>query len=121
MLNLAERMDTIHVINDQIGAPAYSADVATFMKTIVEECPFGVYHVNNAGECSWYEFAREILKRAGRDADIIQPIPAAQYDSPTRRPRRSTLRRLSLQMQGKDNARPWQDALNDYLVLGVGF
>ena len=115
MLNLAAQRDTINVISDQLGSPAYSVDVAAAMKTIAEDCPFGVYHVNNAGECSWSEFAKAIVERGGHNPDMIQPIPSAQYDSPTRRPRRSTLRRLSLEMQGKDNARPWQDALDEYM------
>lgn len=116
MLNLAAQQDTIDVVNDQYGAPAYSVDVAATMKTIVESCPFGVYHVNNAGECSWYEFAQAIVKRAGYEPEMIKPISAAKFDSPTRRPRRSTLRRLSLEMQGKDKARPWQEALDDYIA-----
>ncbi|HEY3411612.1 MAG TPA: dTDP-4-dehydrorhamnose reductase [Armatimonadota bacterium] len=116
MLKLAARQDTIDVIDDQFGSPAYSVDVAAFMKTIVEECPFGVYHVNNSGECSWHDFARAIVERGGYDADMIRPISAERFDSPTKRPRRSTLRRLSLEMQGKDNARSWQDALADYFA-----
>ena len=76
MLNLAARQDRIDVVDDQFGAPAYSVDVASVMKTIVEECPHGIYHANNAGECSWFDFARAIVERGGYSPDTVQPIPA---------------------------------------------
>lgn len=115
MMRLAKERTEIPVVEDQRGAPAYAVDVAEIIRTVVEGCPPGVYHANNAGECSWYEFARAIVERAGHNPDMIRPIPASQYPTPTRRPAYSTLRRYSLELQGLDTVRPWPAALDDFM------
>jgi dTDP-4-dehydrorhamnose reductase len=115
MLRLASERDCINVVDDQVGAPTYTADLAAVLYTIVTECPCGVYHANNAGEATWYDFARAVLEKAGRDPGIVRPIPTEEYPTPAARPKDSRLDRLSLRMQGKDTARPWQEALDDFI------
>lgn len=116
MLRLARERDAIEVVDDQVGCPTWTVDLARMLLAIMEGCPPGVYHVNNAGPCSWYEFARAVLEEAGEDPGKIRPIPSSAYPSPTRRPAHAPLRRYSLELQGKDTARPWRDALRDYLA-----
>jgi dTDP-4-dehydrorhamnose reductase len=71
--------------------------------------------VTNKGFCSWCDFAKEILRLAGITDVDVQPIKAEEWPSPTKRPRYSVLRHYSLELQGRDNLRPWQDALADFI------
>jgi dTDP-4-dehydrorhamnose reductase len=81
---------------------------------LLESPLYGIYHITNAGSCSWAEFAEEIIRQSGFSAKI-ERISSAQWNSPTRRPKDSRLRHLALEMQGRDNLRPWQEALAEYL------
>lgn len=112
---LAREHETLDIVEDQFGAPTWTRDLSSLIDTILHACPFGVYHANNAGETSWADFARAVLEEMGEDPDRVVGITSEQYQSPTNRPARSTLRRLSLEMQGLDNARPWRDALTDFM------
>jgi dTDP-4-dehydrorhamnose reductase len=105
----------IRAVDDQFGAPTYTPDVAEMLRDIVGGAPFGLYHANNAGGCSRYEFTRAILEGMGRDPALVTPIPSTGMARPARRPANTVMRRLSLEMQGRDHARPWQAALQDYL------
>lgn len=116
MLRLARERDCINVVADQVGSPTWTGDLAYFLLTIMEGCPFGTYHASNSGECSWYDFARAVLEEAGEDPEKVRPIPASDYPSPTARPAYSPLRRYSLELQGKDTARPWREALRDFIA-----
>lgn len=115
VLRRLEEHDTLNVVDDQRGAPSYTADVAGMIRTIVDECPPGVYHANNAGEATWYQFARAILELSGHDPERARPITTAEYPTPARRPRDSRLDRMALRLQGKDAARHWRAALEDYM------
>lgn len=114
MRRLAREGREIRVVADQWGAPSYASDVASAIGTIIGKAPFGVYHVNNDGECSWYEFARAVLETGGFDASRLVPVTADEYPSDVRRPRRSTLRRSALKRLGLDDARHWQAAVEDF-------
>jgi dTDP-4-dehydrorhamnose reductase len=105
----------IRAVDDQFGTPTYTRDVAEMLRDIVGAAPYGLYHVNNAGGCSRYEFTRAILEAVGRDPALVTPISSAEMARPARRPAGTVLRRLSLEMQRRDHARPWQAALADYL------
>ncbi len=115
ILRLADQNKPLRVVDDQFGCPTSSVDLAAAMRRIVEECPFGVYHVNNDGETNWHEVARAVLELTGRDPDLVTAIPTDEYPTPATRPARSTLDRMSLRIQGQDRARPWRDALEEYL------
>ena len=61
MLRLAESKNEIGVVNDQVGSPTYTADLANFIINLVKSNKYGIYHASNSGVCSWYDFAQEIL------------------------------------------------------------
>ena len=113
ILRLASTRPTLDVVNDQRGCPTYSVDLA---RAIIELCrrnANGIVHVNNAGDCTWFEFAREIVRRAGL-ATEVRPVSSAQMARPAPRPEYSVLSPASLQRWGV-NLPPWQDALQCYL------
>jgi dTDP-4-dehydrorhamnose reductase len=113
MLKLAASRPTLEVVSDQRGDPTYSVDLA---KAIIELCRAGargIVHVTNAGECSWFEFARAIVKGAGL-ATEVRPVNTEQMARPAPRPPYSVLSPKSLQRYGISMA-TWQDALQRYL------
>jgi dTDP-4-dehydrorhamnose reductase len=115
ILALAAEGKPIRAVDDQFGGPTYTVDAAATLLDIIENAPFGLYHAGNSGQCSRYEFTRAILEGAGYDPEMAIPASSADFARPARRPANTVLRRLSLEMQGRDTARPWQDALTDYL------
>lgn len=122
--HLAEKLPEIPIVADQIGSPTFTVDLAEKLVELIE-APLlpGTYHISNAGHCSWFEFAQAIVKQSGLQTPVV-PITGAEYaarfNSPTRRPAFSPLRRLALEMRGMDNMPTWQDALGRYLVLLQG-
>lgn len=106
----------VKVVADQFGAPTYTVDLARAIGCIIETPRYGIYHANNAGSCTWYEFAAELYRLAGLDPSILKPIPSAAWPSPTRRPAYSVLRRYALELMGLDDARPWQAGASDFIA-----
>jgi dTDP-4-dehydrorhamnose reductase len=118
---LARERDVVRVVDDQHVSPTSAADLAAKTLELVDRwlaTPatdlLGLYHVTNAGGCSWSEFAREIVRRSGLGA-AIEPISTAQYGACAPRPAYSVLARHHLGRLGLDDMRPWRDALADYL------
>ena len=112
MLQLSQERDELSVVNDQFGNPTSAYDVAQATRTLLDrEKSYepGVYHLVNQGTTSWYEFAREIFKRA-RVKVNLQPISSADFPTPAQRPQYSVLRNT----KGPE-LQPWQEALSDYL------
>jgi dTDP-4-dehydrorhamnose reductase len=113
ILKLAATRPALDVVNDQRGSPTYTVDLA---RAIVELCckgASGIVHVTNAGECTWFEFAREIVRGAGL-ATEVRPVSSQQMARPAPRPAYSVLSPASLQRYGI--AMPdWHDALQRYL------
>jgi dTDP-4-dehydrorhamnose reductase len=114
ILRAAQRGE-VKVVADQVGAPTYSPDLARTIGQIIATPRYGVYHANNAGSCSWYDFSVELYRLAGLDPAILHAIPSAEYPSPTRRPAYSVLRRYALELMGLDDARPWQEAAREFI------
>jgi dTDP-4-dehydrorhamnose reductase len=113
ILKLAASRPTLEVVSDQCGDPTYSVDLA---KAIIELCRAGaggIVHVTNAGACSWFEFARAIVKGAGL-ATEVRPVSTQEMARPAPRPPYSVLSPKSLQRYGISMA-TWQDALRRYL------
>ncbi len=113
ILKLAATRAALDVVNDQRGCPTYAADLA---RAIIELCRHqasGIVHATNAGDCSWFEFAREIVKRAGL-ATEVHPVSTEQMACPAPRPAYSVLSPKSLQRYGITMP-AWQDALERYL------
>jgi len=115
MLRLAETKKKLNVVNDQIGSPTYTPDLARLLADMTASEKFGIYHATNEGFCSWADFAREIFKQAGLDVEV-DGVPTIEYPTPARRPFNSRLSKKSLDEAGFDRLPPWQDALKRYLV-----
>jgi len=110
------REPVLRVVGDQVGSPTCAGDLAdAIARHIVDSQLYGTYHITNAGSCSWAELAAEALRLAGSDARV-EPISWRDWPSPTRRPANSTLRHLALELQGRDDIRPWQEALAEVVA-----
>jgi dTDP-4-dehydrorhamnose reductase len=116
ILEKARNEGRLRVVNDQVGAPTYTADLAEKLEEIVQRAPFGIYHVTNQGFCSWFDFAREILRQAGLGEIEIAPIPTLAAGRPAPRPRNSRLENKRLELEGLGLLPKWQDALRRYLL-----
>jgi dTDP-4-dehydrorhamnose reductase len=113
ILKLAATRPALDVVNDQRGCPTYSVDLARAIIQLCRQHASGIVHATNAGNCSWFEFACEIVKQAGLTAQVC-PMSTQQLSRPARRPAYSVLASTSLERLGI--AMPtWQDALRRYL------
>jgi dTDP-4-dehydrorhamnose reductase len=113
ILKLARSRTALDVVNDQRGCPTYSVDLARAIIQLCRKQVSGIVHTTNVGDCSWFEFAREIVKGAGL-ATEVRPVSSQQMARPAPRPAYSVLSAKSLQQSGI--AMPtWQDALQRYL------
>lgn len=118
ILNAARRRPEggLKVVADQYGAPTFTGHLARKVARLIDWPVDGIYHVNNAGECSRYDWARELLRQAGLEDVPVTPIAAAEWPAPAPRPARSTLRRYALELMGEDDLPTWQEGLRDYLA-----
>ncbi len=113
ILKLAETRPELEVVGDQRGSPTYSIDLARALIQLCRQEASGIVHATNRGECSWYEFAREIISRAGLKT-VVRETTSDKFVRPAKRPKYSVLSPESLQQRGI--AMPdWRDALNRYL------
>ena len=103
--------EPLRVVKDQVGSPTYAGDVADAIALLLSRERTGMYHVTNGGACSWYEFAREILRLAGFDQIAVTPITSAELDRPARRPAYSVLENAAWNAAGFPPLRPWREAL----------
>jgi len=113
ILKLAATRPALDVVNDQRGCPTYSVDLSRAIVQLCRKGANGIVHVTNAGDCSWFEFAREIVKRAGFPTEV-RPVSTQQMLRPASRPAYSVMSAKSLQAYGIAMP-PWQDALARYL------
>jgi dTDP-4-dehydrorhamnose reductase len=113
ILKLAATRPVLDVVNDQRGCPTFSDDLARALIQLCHAGAKGIVHVTNAGDCTWYEFAREIVVRAGLATDV-RPVTTEQFPRPAPRPAYSVLSPASLHRWGFTMP-PWQDALQRYL------
>lgn len=109
---LTER-DEIEVVNDQIGSPTFTYDLALKLKELIGR-GYGTYHIANSSQCSWYEFAVEIAKLQPGNAKI-KPTTSENFKRPAKRPHFSVLNNTMLKLEGLSELRSWQEALKDYL------
>jgi dTDP-4-dehydrorhamnose reductase len=114
MLNKARTEGVIRVVTDQVLSPTFTADLAGTTKELIEHNAVGLFHLANAGECSWFEFAQGTLDLAGVEADM-EPIGTEQLQQRARRPSYSALTTARLGAAGLNPLRPWREALSDYL------
>lgn len=119
VLARARAGEALRIVDDQVTAPTWARDVAAvlarlFPRWLGGDAPPGIYHVTNAGECSWYEFARATLDVAGVSASVT-PIPSATLAAPAPRPAYSVLANTRLAALGEPPLRHWRAALAAYL------
>ena len=116
MLKVGKKFDTIRVVNDQIGTPTYTYDLAKLLVDMIETDKYGYYHATNeGGYISWYDFACEIFRQAGYSTNV-NPVTTEEYGiSKAKRPFNSRLDKTKLVENGFTPLPDWQDALKRYL------
>lgn len=116
MLNVGKKFHTVRVVNDQIGTPTYTYDLARLLVDMAETDKYGYYHVTNeGGYISWYDFTCEIFKQVGYDTEVV-PVTTEEYGlSKAARPFNSRLDKSKLTENGFKPLPVWQDALERYL------
>lgn len=116
MLNVGKKYDELTVVNDQIGTPTYTFDLARLLVDMIETEKYGYYHATNeGGYISWYDFACEIFKQAGYKTKV-KPVKTEEYGlSKAKRPFNSRLDKSKLIENGFKPLPTWQDALSKYL------
>ena len=113
ILRMAEKRPSLEVVDDQRGSPTHAPDLARAIIRLCHRNAAGMVHVTNAGECSWFEFAREIVSAAGFDVQV-RPTSSEKFMRPAERPRYSVLSARSREQYGI--AMPhWKEALQNYL------
>lgn len=116
MLRLGQSHTTLRVVNDQVGTPTYTLDLARLLVDMIETEKYGIYHATNeGGYISWYDFACEIFRQAGKSTLVI-PVTTAEYGlSKAARPYNSRLDKRKLVENGFEPLPIWKDALARYL------
>lgn len=113
MLRLGAERPEIRVVNDQFGSPTYAGDLAEAVLRVLTAPTFhpGIYHYTNDGVCSWYDFARHILRTA-HPTCIVRPIPTSDYPTPAARPAYSVLDKTRIRQAYGVSIPRWQDSLD---------
>lgn len=115
MLQLAEKQP-LRVVADQVGTPTSTVDVAQAIYRLLDSDAYGTYHASCQGQCSWYDFACEIFRQAGKQVQVL-PVTTAEFPRPAKRPAYSVLDNYMLRMTVGDSMRSWQEALSEYIQL----
>ena len=114
IINAARKNGAVKVVSDQVGNPTNAADVAYHLLKMGVTEEYGIYHVTNNGICSWYDFAKEILRIKVPEAEC-SPCTSDEYQSRTPRPKYSALDHVMLRLTCGDEMRDWREALADCL------
>lgn len=109
MISLAEKGEQIKVVDDQVGCPTWTVELANGILRLLQK-PYGTYHVCGSGSTSWYGFAKEIFEQAGMENVDLKPCSSEESPRPAKRPAYSVMANDNL-------CRNWQAALHDYLEL----
>lgn len=113
MVRLAKQNGKVTVVNDQLGNPTNAADLAHHLLLLSDTSEYGVYHCTGEGICSWYDFAKEIIRLSGVEAEVL-PCTTEEYPTPAKRPAYSALENAMLCATVGNYMRPWQQALEAY-------
>ncbi len=114
IIALADKASYINVVDDQIGSPTYTNDLAELIQEIIIKKPAGILHGTNSGYCSWADFAEQILINIG-SATVINRISSKEYQSKAVRPLNSMLDKDCLSLAGLNSLPDWKDALRRYI------
>jgi dTDP-4-dehydrorhamnose reductase len=113
ILRLAATKPELSVVNDQRGSPTYTVDLARALVEVCRKKARGIVHTTNAGDCTWFDFATEIVRAAGLPAEV-RPVTTAEFPRPAKRPAYSVLSPVSREKLGIKMP-DWRDALARYL------
>ncbi len=114
MLRLGKEKGAVSVVNDQIGSPTYTADLAVLAVDMIQTDKYGTYHATNEGLCSWYEFACQIFNEANMDVKVT-PVSSDAFPAKAKRPSNSRMDKSKLTENDFSPLPGWQDALKRYL------
>ena len=115
MLRLGKERGAVSVVDDQVGSPTYTYDLARLLVDMIQTDYYGRYHATNEGFCSWYEFACEIFRQAGMDEVKVTPVSSDQFPVKAVRPANSRMNKAKLAENGFEPLPTWQDALGRFL------
>lgn len=116
MLNLSKKNSELKVVNDQIGSPTYSKDLAIAISELLNSDKYGIYHVTNKGEISWYDFSKKIFELSNIKVNV-KPVSTEEFPRPAPRPHYSVLSNQKWVKAGFTPMRNYDEALKDYLSL----
>jgi dTDP-4-dehydrorhamnose reductase len=114
ILQQAHKQKELQVVNDQRGSPTWTRDLSRAIKALIDVNGRGIYHVTNQGSCTWYDYARAIVARAGLDVRVF-PVTTAALKRPAPRPSNSMLDCSRFIRETGMPLRSWEDALEEYL------
>ena len=116
MLRLGKEKESVSVVNDQIGSPTYTYDLAALLCDMLESEKYGIYHATNEGFCAWSDFAAAIMQEGGLSCKV-KPIPSSEYPAAkAARPANSRMSKERLVQAGFSRLPSWQDALHRYMI-----
>jgi dTDP-4-dehydrorhamnose reductase len=115
ILEKAKTTPTLSVVDDQVGSPTYTKDLAAAIDLLISQNLKGIFHVTNRGSCSWYQFAVKILQESEMDDVKVIPIKSDKLPRPAKRPTYSVLSVQKFISATGKTTQPWQLALQDYL------
>ncbi len=113
ILKMAASSPEIPVVNDQCGCPTFTLDLASILAQLCRKSTRGIVHATNSGNCTWCDFATEIVRMAGLSA-VVRPVSSTEFPRPARRPAYSVLSPVTLEASGI-RMQKWQDALRRHL------
>lgn len=117
MLKLADKRDTLTVVNDQYGTPTSALELARMILHIIPSGEYGIYHGTCEGETNWYEFACEIMRQAGKEVKVV-PVSTSEYkteEKSAKRPMYSVLENKKLNSMGSYRMKEWREAFTEYM------
>ena len=116
MLKLGKEKDELDVVNDQIGSPTSTVDLAKTIIELMQTEHYGLYHGTCEGTCSWYDFAKKIFEIKNIDIKV-KPVSSEKFKRPAPRPNYSVLDNYMLKLIDKNIFRNWEESLKEYLEM----
>lgn len=114
MMRLGKEKEALNVVDDQRGNPTHANDLAYHILKLIETEEYGIYHCTGKGECSWYDFAKEIMSLNGLNCNV-SPCTSEEYKTPAKRPAYSSLDNMMLRTTVGDEMRDWKEALSSFV------
>lgn len=114
MLELSKTKDSLNIVDDQIGSPTYTLDLAKAIKKLIDSGCYGTYHLTNSEYCSWYDFTKYIYEIANISHVKLNPITTEELGRPAPRPKNSKLEKFYWKLNGFKELRSYKEAVDEY-------